>query len=104
MSDFPAPPRDDGFVIALPGNPSDGMRCTLVDSLTAANWHFRLIYNPADTGSYDWQCIGGAPMFTEIVSNGTFTNTAYTDLTGGTIPCRHQLSKLSLVPRERHLG
>jgi len=67
------------LVTALPGSPTDGQECILVDSLTAPTyqWHLRYV---AAKASNKWIFIGGAPAVTEVLTSENRANTAYGDL------------------------
>lgn len=70
------------FVTALPGAPYDKQEIFFqADASLPAIWHLR--YNSSMVGSYKWQFLGGAPLWTSNPNAGNVLTSAYADLSGG---------------------
>lgn len=68
------------LVTSLPGSPSTGDQVMFTDSLTVPTYRWHLIYNASDSGSYNWQYIGGTPMVAEVATEQSTSSSTYTDL------------------------
>lgn len=64
---------------ALPSNPVDGQEFTLVDSLSAPTYAWRLRYIAAKS-SNKWQFVGGSPLEAEVATGETTTEASYSAL------------------------
>ena len=72
-----------GIVTALPTatpTPATGYQCVYTDSLTAPTYRFNFIFLSTDSGSYDWQCIGGTPIIRQDADTRSITSTVMADV------------------------
>ena len=69
-----------GFGTNFPGSPFDGQEFTLVDSLTAPtySWKFRYV---AAKASNKWVFVGGAPLYSEVLTAESTSSTTFVALT-----------------------
>ena len=65
------------LVTSLPGSPTDGQECILVDSTSAPTYQWRLRYNSTTT---KWHYLGGTPGFHEIATSESTSSTTYAAL------------------------
>jgi hypothetical protein len=60
---------------SLPANPTDGQEVSLlVDVVNGIVWQMK--YNASGSGLYDWQFMGGAPLYVRDINQVTRTNAA----------------------------
>jgi hypothetical protein len=74
-------PSDSGIptVTSLPSSPTDGQEVYFVaDATNGVEWHLK--YRAAATGSYKWECLGGAPLTTLVATQQTTSAESATDL------------------------
>jgi len=76
-------PAAVAYGTSLPGSPVDGQQAILVDSTTNPSYVWVFRYNASSTSSYKWECVGGAPARTEILTSEplSVTTGAWTNLT-----------------------
>lgn len=66
-------------VTALPSNPEDAQEIYYVaDATNGVVWH--LLYRAASSSSYKWECVGGPPLYNEVVTGESTTSTTYAAL------------------------
>lgn len=75
-----APNPIPSYATTLPSSPIDGQEAVLVDSLTAPTYQWRFRYNAGSSSAYKWECIGGAPVYTEVTATEGTSSTSYVDL------------------------
>ncbi len=63
----------------FPGSPTDGQEfCYLADSTNGVVWRFK--YRSGSASTYKWECIGGLPLFSEVLTDESTTSTTYAAL------------------------
>jgi len=66
---------------SFPGSPADGQVFILVDSTTSPTYWWQFRYNANSSSTYKWEFIGGAPIYANIDTQESVTNTSYADPT-----------------------
>lgn len=82
MWSFYAPDVSPSMGTSLPANPVDGQEFTLVDSMSAPTYSWKLRYVSAKA-SNKWVFVGGSASVPATTGSMTTSTTAYADLTSG---------------------
>ena len=69
-----------GVGTTLPASPYDGQEYVLVDSLTAPTYQWRFRYTASITDAYKWMFVGGAPAYTAVETDESFSTVGTSDL------------------------
>lgn len=77
---FYSPSVDPTMGLTLPANPVDGQEFTLVDSMSAPTYSWKLRYVAAKA-SNKWVFIGGSAAIASVTAQESTTSTAFVDLT-----------------------
>jgi len=65
-----------GLPANLPASPYSGQQYLMVDSLTGPTYQWLFRYDPTVSGTYKWECIGGAPVHIGVAAGGQTTASA----------------------------
>jgi len=78
----PGPPGPGTAIYgtSLPATPYDGQEAVLVDSITSPTYQWRFRYNASSSLAYKWECVGGSPIYANVDTQESITNTSYADL------------------------
>lgn len=80
MTGIALPASVYAYGTSLPASPIDGQEFTLVDSLTAPTYLWRLRYNAGSASAYKWEFVGGTPLSAYVETSESTSSLTFTDL------------------------